>query len=227
MKKIAVVEDDIFLREELKDILEKQGFFVKGIDPLNQPVHEIELFEPSLVVLDLNLPGLSGFDICRCLKAKGVGPVLVLTCRDKLKDELHALDLGADDYLTKPCNPKRLVARIKKLLDIYSDRYKLLECGGFKYDEKINVIYTGGKALHLSDNEGKMMRLLARAYPEVVKKNELIKSLWGSADYVDENILQVNIARLRRTMKDFGLGHRIENIRGAGYRLSKGGGDEA
>lgn len=223
MKKIAVVEDDVFLRDELKDILEKQGFLVQIIDPANQPVEEIESFEPSLVVLDLNLPGPSGFDICRSLKSRGISPVLVLTCRDKLQDELHALDLGADDYLTKPCNPKRLTARIRRLLDIYEGRHTVIECSGIRYDEAANVILADEKTVHLSENERKLFRLLAGAYPDVVRKEDLIGSLWGSAEFVDENILQVNITRLRRTIVEGGLGCRILNVRGSGYRLAVGG----
>ena len=121
MERIVIVEDDVFLREELQNILEKEGYSVECISSFDTPVKDIISASPSLILLDLNLPNLSGFDICRALKTKGIGPILVLTSRNQLSDELHALDLGADDYLTKPCHPKRLIARVQKLLHLYKN----------------------------------------------------------------------------------------------------------
>lgn len=102
MDKIVIVEDDIFLRSELQNILEKEGYTALCISSFNNVIEEIINVNPNLILLDLNLPQISGYDICKGLKAKGIGPILVLTSRNQLHDEIHALDLGADDYLTKP-----------------------------------------------------------------------------------------------------------------------------
>src|SRR5690625_3435768 len=118
MVRIVIVEDDSLMREELIDILQKAGFEAVAISNFRQTVAQIASLAPDLVLLDINLPEQSGFDICKSLKSKGIGPILMLTSRDKLQDELHGLDLGADDYLTKPCNRDRLLARIQNLLKI-------------------------------------------------------------------------------------------------------------
>lgn len=222
MEKIVIVEDDIFLRVELQNILEKERYSVECISSFDTVLEDIVSASPSLIVLDLNLPKLSGFDICRNLKSRGIGPILVLTSRNQLRDELHALELGADDYLTKPCHPKRLIARIQKLIHLYGNIRVLLDAGDFQLDENTNIIYSGKASISLSENEGIIMRALMKAAPSVVKKEELFSLLWGSSEYIDENILQVNMTRLRKTLEKVGLSNRISTIRGVGYQL-KGG----
>lgn len=219
MEKIVIVEDDVFLREELQNILEKEGYSVECISSFDTPVKDIISASPSLILLDLNLPNLSGFDICRTLKTRGIGPILVLTSRNQLNDELHALDLGADDYLTKPCHPKRLIARVQKLLHLYKNMHVLLDAGDFQIDELANILYVGKDSISLSENEGIIIKALVKASPSVVKKEELFHLLWGSSEYVDENILQVNMTRLRKTLDGVGLSNRIKTIRGVGYQL--------
>jgi DNA-binding response OmpR family regulator len=219
MEKIVIVEDDVFLREELQNILEKEGYSVECISSFDTPVKDIISASPSLILLDLNLPSLSGFDICRALKTKGIGPILVLTSRNQLSDELHALGLGADDYLTKPCHPKRLIARVQKLLHLYKNMNVLLDAGDFQINELANILYVGKDSISLSENEGIIIKALVKAFPSVVKKEELFNLLWGSSKYVDENILQVNMTRLRKTLDGVGLSNRIKTIRGIGYQL--------
>lgn len=222
MEKIVIVEDDVFLRAELGNILEKEGYSVECISSFDNPLEDIVSASPTLILLDLNLPNLSGFDICHALKARGIGPILVLTSRNQLRDELHALDLGADDYLTKPCHPKRLIARIQKLLHLYANMHVLLDAGDFQIDEKANILYFGKDSISLSENEGIIIKTLVKAFPSVVKKEELFNLIWGSINYVDENILQVNITRLRKTLDRVGLSNRIKTIRGIGYQLIGG-----
>lgn len=222
MAKIVIVEDDVFLRAELQSILEKEGYSVESISSFDTTLEDIISAAPSVIILDLNLPKLSGFQICRALKARGIGPILVLTSRNQLRDELHALDLGADDYLTKPCHPKRLIARIQKLQHLYVNMHVLLDAGDFQLDEKANVLYVGKNSISLSENEGMIMKALVKAVPSVVKKEELFNQLWGSSEYVDENILQVNMTRLRKTLDEVGLSNRIKTVRGIGYQLIGG-----
>lgn len=222
MANIVIVEDDIFLREELQSILKKEGYSVESISSFDTPIEDIISACPSLILLDLNLPNLSGFQICRALKARGIGPILILTSRNQLRDELHALELGADDYLTKPCHPKRLVARIQKLQQLYANMPVLLDMGDFQLDEKANVLHVGNNSIALSENEGVIMKLLIKSAPSVVDKEQLFQELWGSSVYVDENILQVNMTRLRKTLDKVGLSNRIKTVRGIGYQLVGG-----
>ena len=123
MQKIIIVEDDQFLREELENIYHKAGYEVCCVTDFPETGAVCEAEHPDLLVLDLGLPGISGFALCKEIRKKGSLPILVLTSRDKMQDELKALELGADEYLTKPCHKDRLLARtenlLKRAMDIY------------------------------------------------------------------------------------------------------------
>jgi DNA-binding response OmpR family regulator len=224
--KLVIVEDDIFLREELLSVLQKEGYAVETISSFGAALDEIAAMKPSLVLLDLNLPGNSGFTLCRSLKAQGISPILVLTSRNQLQDELRALDLGADDYLTKPCPPSRLLARVEKLLNLYKHMRSLLDTGPFQLDENTFEVIYGDRSLTLPENEGKILREIIKNSPAVVTHESLFNTLWGSSEYVDENILQVNMTRLRKDLGELGLADCIETVRGEGYRLRSGGSHE-
>lgn len=219
MAKITIVEDDLLMREELMDILQKAGYEVMAIADFHDVVAQIATLAPDLVLLDINLPEQSGFEICKSLKLKGIGPILILTSRDKLQDELHGLHLGADDYLTKPCNRDRLLARIQNLLRRFEGQPSLIDGGSFSLDPNTFTLYKGAQSLLLSANEGRILLALVQHRPEIVSKSTLSKILWGTDQYIDENALQVNLTRLRKTLRQLNLEDQIETIRGKGYRL--------
>lgn len=219
MARITIVEDDPWMREELVDILQKEGFELMAIANFHDVVAQIATSVPDLVLLDINLPEQSGFEICKSLKSKGIGPVLILTSRDKLQDELHGLGLGADDYLTKPCNRDRLLARIQNLLRRFAGQPDLIDGGSFLLDPNTFTLYKGSQSLLLSANEGRILLALVQHRPEIVSKSTLSELLWGTEQYIDENALQVNLTRLRKTLRQLNLENQIETIRGQGYRL--------
>lgn len=220
MKKIVIVEDDAFMREELTDIFQKAGYPVHCIIRFSQTVADVLAEDAGLILLDLNLPGMNGFDICRQVKRQQASiPILVLTSQDQLKDELHALQLGADEYLTKPCPASRLLARVENLLKRFAGRENLLEGKGFLLDQQTYTLYAKEQSLVLSENEGKILEELMLHRGEVVTKESLFQALWGTVEYVDENALQVNMTRLRRSLKKAELAQQVETIRGVGYRL--------
>ena len=129
MTRIMIVEDDMYLKEELMMTFAKKGYRVGGISSFAAPEQEIMDFDPDLCVLDINLPGKSGFELCKWLKAHASFPILILTARDSLEDELTALGLGADDFLVKPCHPDRLLARGARLLQNFRKVKSLILAG--------------------------------------------------------------------------------------------------
>lgn len=216
---MLIIEDDLYIREELESIFEKRGYVVESITNFNNTLEDIKKSNPDLIVLDLNLPGMSGFEICKSLKQRTSFPVLILTSRNQMKDELHALDLGADDYLTKPCHPDRIIARADKIIKMYEKIINNISVGNLILDEKIYEVKYLENSVILPENEGKILRNLMINYPKIVKKEDLFIELWGTKDFVDENILQVNMTRLRKSLSKINLDNVITTIRGIGYKL--------
>lgn len=219
MKHIAVVEDEDMMREELEDILQKAGYQTSGITDFENAAAAILAAFPDLVLLDLNLPGMGGFQICRELKQKSSIPVLVLTSRDQLQDELHALDLGADEFLTKPCRKERLLARVSNVLKRYEGRNNLLEGNGFLLDRQTYTLYIHNRSVILPQNQGKILGIFLEHGSDIVTKEELCIALWGTAEFIDENALQVNLTRLKKTMANLDMPQQILPVRGVGYRF--------
>ncbi|WP_154531832.1 response regulator transcription factor [Inconstantimicrobium porci] len=219
VKKIVIVEDEIFMREELQYILEKAGYDVLCVNEFSNAADEIIASSPDLLLLDLNLPNISGFEICKQIRGKSNIPILVLTGRDAMKDELHALDIGADEYLNKPCRSERLLARINNLLRRLEDRKNYLEIKGISLDLQTYTINVKGKAAVLPENQGKIMELLLENCGRLVTKDMLFKKLWGTTEYVDENALHVNMTRLKKSLNNLDTDYKINTVRGKGYCL--------
>lgn len=220
MKRIAVIEDEPLVREELALILRKAGYDVTEITDFefDHVLSDLTELSPNLVLLDINLPGVSGFDICRRLKQISGIPVLVLTSRDQMQDELHALNLGADEFLTKPCRKERLLARVANVLKRYEGRENLLEGKGFLLDRQTYTLYVDNTSAVLPKNQGKLLEVFLSS-SGIVSKETLCEALWGTTEFIDENALQVNLTRLKKTMSMYGLSQKIISVRGVGYSL--------
>lgn len=219
MDRIVIVEDDMYLREELITTFRRAGYDAAAPDSFEQVEDGIASLRPQLVVLDVNLPGTSGYEICKKLKKRDSFPILILTARDTLSDELMALGLGADDFLTKPCHPDRLLARAERLLQTYHKIRNIVQAGALVLDTDTHKLVCGDKVLILPETEGKIMRCLMARYPELVSKSELFSAVWGTEQFVDENILQVNVSRLRKSLSAIGIEQVVHNVRGKGYLL--------
>lgn len=219
MIKIVIVEDDEYLREEIIMTFKKKGYSVSGISSFAAPEQDILNLHPDLVVLDINLPGKSGFELCKWLKARTSFPILILTARDKLNDELTALGLGADDFLIKPCHPDRLLARAGRLLQTYGKVKNVIQCGELSLDTDTYKLVLKDRHMILPETEGKILRLLMEKHPQLVSRAELFSVVWCTGEFVDENILQVNMTRLRKSLSEMGLGNIVMTIRGQGYQL--------
>lgn len=225
MKRILIIEDEELIREELTTMLKKAGYQVDQITDFHHVTEQILTSSPDLILLDLNLPNENGFQICKRIKSSSCFPVLVLTSREQLKDEIKALKLGADEYLTKPFRKERLLARIRNLLKRYEGRAHLLERDGFLLDRNTYTLYIDRTSVVLPQNLGKLLEILLISDSNIVTKEELYIALWGTTEAIDENALNVNMTRLRKVMKEVGMIHQIETVRGMGYRLIGEDGD--
>ncbi len=219
MKQIAIVEDEVLMREELSSILQKAGYHICEISELRNVAEQLLSLSPDLVLLDLNLPEISGFGICQEIKQKSAIPVLVLTSRDQLRDELRALDLGADEYLTKPCRKERLLARVSNVLKRYEGRSNLLEGPDCLLDRLTYTLYIHNQSVILPKNQGKILEVFLLHGDQAVSKEELFLAVWGTTEYIDENALQVNLTRLKKTLANLQMDRQIVPVRGIGYRL--------
>ncbi len=221
MKRIAVVEDEVYTREELCNMLEKAGYSALAVTAFENAAEQLTVLAPDLVILDLNLPEISGFQICRDLKQKTSIPVLVLTSRDQMSDELQALRFGADEYLTKPCRKERMLARIANILKRFEGRSNLLEGQGFLLDRGTYTLYIDNTSVILPRNQGKLLEALLAGGNQLVTSEQLCRALWDTTEFIDENALQVNLTRLKKTMANLGMKQKVVAVRGLGYRLER------
>ena len=221
MKHIAIVEDEKMVADELSLMLEKEGYRVTLVKDFSHVTEEVLKVHPDLVLLDINLPQESGFTICRNIKNKSAIPVLVLTSRDQLRDEIQALELGADEFLTKPYRKERLLLRIANVLKRYEGRANLLEGPGFLLDKSTYTLFYDGTSVLLPKNQGKILETLLRDFGRTVSKETLCEAVWGTSDFIDENALQVNLTRLKKTLTGLSLSLTVDVERGVGYILRK------
>lgn len=216
---LLVIEDERALCETIVRSLRRQAYSVDCCYDGEKALELLGVERYDLVLLDLNLPEVSGFQICRDLKRRSALPVLVLTSRDQLRDEVHALELGADEYLTKPYRKERLLARIGNVLKRYEGRPNLLEGADFLLDRQTYTLYIHNQSVVLPPNQGKLLETLLAHGGQTATKDELNRALWGTTEFIDENALQVNLTRLKKTMASLGMCQQLVSVRGVGYRL--------
>ena len=216
---ILVVEDERALCETIVRSLRRLAYSVDFCHDGNEAIGLLAVEQYDLVLLDLNLPEVSGFQICRDIKRRSALPVLVLTSRDQLRDEVHALELGADEYLTKPYRKERLLARIGNVLKRYEGRPNLLEGADFLLDRQTYTLFIHNRSVVLPPNQGKLLEALLTHGGQTVTKDDLSRALWGTTEFIDENALQVNLTRLKKTMVSLGMRQQLVSVRGIGYRL--------
>lgn len=219
MKKILIIEDDRNLQRELMEFLGNKGYEVVNIENFLKASEMVLEIRPDLVILDINLPGISGFDICRDIKEKSNIPVLMLTSRVGIEDEIKGLKIGADEYLAKPVDTRRLILRMEKLLDLFDHFQDIISVGDLKLEISTSKLSYKDAYLILPQTEADIIKKLMESYPEIVSKDDLLEAVWSTI-YIDENILQVNITRLRKKLTKLGP-YNIYNKRGKGYGLGE------
>lgn len=218
--KIFIVEDEPAMRQELIVLLEKYGYECDGSDNF-QNIGEAALASGAdLILLDINLPYGDGFQICRDIRVKSNVPIIILTSRGTDFDELMGLNLGADDFISKPYNGQVLLARIQKILSrtcgAQSANAVLMHKGLTLNLLKATICYNGQERT-LTKNELGILRLLMANKGNIIPRDAIIDELWQSEAFIDENTLNVNMVRLRKKLAEIGLPDYLETKRGLGY----------
>jgi two-component system response regulator RegX3 len=221
--RILVVEDEESFRDALSYMLRKEGFEVHLADTGPAALEAFERHGADLVLLDLMLPGLSGTEVCRALRARSSVPVIMLTAKDSEVDKVVGLELGADDYVTKPYSTRELVARIRAVLRRHGEPDELVpttvEAGPVRMDVDRHVVSVGGQQVAMPLKEFELLELLLRNAGRVLTRGQLIDRVWGS-DYVgDTKTLDVHVKRLRAKIEpDPSIPRHIVTVRGLGYK---------
>ncbi len=220
---ILIVEDESVIRQELSVLLKNALYEVTVLEHFDWTAEAVFEIRPDLVLLDLNLPGVSGFDICTEIRAKSEVPVIFLTSRTDSADELNGMINGGDDYITKPFYPPVLLARIAAVLkrvkrEPDGEQSQLSYKGVKLYLAKGCAVFEG-KSTELTKNEIKILHCLFMRQGEIVPRAEMIEYLWDNQVYIDDNSLSVNVTRLRSKLDSIGVHKFIETKRGMGYRI--------
>lgn len=221
MKKILIIEDDEAIRNELKTFLCRYNYDALVIEKFENIIEEIEKENADLILLDINLPIFDGFYICREIRKNSNVPIIIVTSRDSDMDEIMSMNLGADDFITKPYNTQVLLARIGSLLRRTGNinTQDVLEHKGLKLNFNKGEITYKDKSSDLSKNEFKILACLMKNKESIVSREDLMDYLWNSDLFIDDNTLSVNITRLRKKLDDLGFKNAIETKRGIGYIL--------
>lgn len=216
---IYIVEDDAALRSELVRLLKLQGFECEAPVGFSHAAADILAAAPDCVVLDLKLPGADGHAICRSVRAESAVPIIMLTSSDSEFDEVMGMNLGADDYVTKPYSPSVLIARIHALLRRANAPVPSLRIShkGVVLDVAKAEVSHDGASIQLTRNELKILHLLMANHDAIISRHELMCELWQTDEFVDDNTLTVNINRLRKSLASIGVTDFLVTRRGQGY----------
>ena len=220
MYKIAIIEDEVNIQEELKVLLENARYEVYVVKNYAQGVQEILVYQPDLVLMDVNLPGTSGLSLCSQLRQESQVPVIFVTSCNTAMDELTCITMGGDDYIAKPYNVPVLLARIAAVLKRCAhkeEQESSLEHKGLKLDIASAKITHQKKSAELTRNELKILTFLLKNKGKITNRVDIIDYLWDNEVFIDDNTLSVNITRIRGKLKEIGLEDYIETKRGMGY----------
>ncbi|MCL2559921.1 MAG: response regulator transcription factor [Turicibacter sp.] len=221
MYKILIVEDNVQLSMELSCLLKKEGYEVEVVTHFEEVVNLILKSGAHLVLLDINLPYDDGYYIAKEVRKQSQIPMIMVTSRDTEMDELMSMNLGADDFITKPYNVNILRARIQNLLkrSYPNANEETLSCGNWRLLVNKSLVICGDSSTELTKNEFRILYYLLKNKNTIVTRVALMAYLWDSNVFIDDNTLTVNVGRLRKKLDGIGVGENIQTKRGMGYYL--------
>lgn len=220
-KRIFIVEDEEKIRNELSTFLNRYGYETNYSLNFGNMVEDVLKENPHIVLLDINLPQYDGYYICREIRKKSNVPIIVVTSRDSEVDELMSMNLGADDFVTKPYNTQILLARISAIIKrtYNNEEMEIFEYKNLKYNLSTSELEFNENKVDLTKNESRILYTLIKNNGKIVSRDDLIKALWQSDEFVDDNTLTVNINRLRKKIEEIGAKEYLQTKRGQGYSL--------
>lgn len=231
---IHIVEDEVEIAELIRDYLEDEGFRVSHSIDGQQGLEKFHAEKPDLVVLDLMLPKMDGFEVCRLMRKDSEIPVIILSSKNTDMDKVLALGIGADDYVTKPFSPIELLARIKAHLrrsvkngSPTITNSNVLEFGNLRIDSSAYTVHLNGQLVGMTNKEFELLKLLAQNPNQVLTKDQIINAVWGNNYYGDDNTIPVHIRKIREKIEvDPSHPKYILTVWGVGYRFTGGSPDE-
>ena len=219
--KVFIIEDEEKIRIELSEFLNRYGYETSYSNDFENIVEIALKSAPHIILLDINLPYYDGYYICREIRRKSNVPIIVVTSKNSEVDELMSMNLGADDFITKPYNTQILLARIASIIRRTYQNLdsEVFEFKGLKYNMSTSEMTFDNKKCELTKNESKILFTLMKNKERIVSRNDLMKALWQDDEFVDDNTLTVNINRLRKKLEEIGAVDYIQTKRGQGYIL--------
>ena len=219
MTKIKIIEDDLSIANELKEILDRAGYLVEVTEDFSNILDQIRKDQPNLILLDINLPRINGEVLLQQIRKESNVPIIMVTSKNTEVDEVLSMSYGADDYITKPYNPTILLLRIGAVLKrseritdkIFYHNLEVISQKGILKQEENEIV--------LTKNEMIIFIYLLQHQEQIVTRDELMTDLWNNDEYINDNALTVNISRLRAKLKEIGYEDAIETRKGQGYIL--------
>jgi two-component system, OmpR family, response regulator RegX3 len=224
MTRVLVVEDEVNLREPLVYLLQKEGYDVIEAEDGNIAVENFRNLGADLILLDLMLPGLSGNEVCRIIRAESQVPIIMVTAKDTEIDKVVGLEIGADDYVTKPYSTRELLARMKAVLrrgsETVSSEVGILQAGPVKMDIDSHIVTVNGEKIQMPLKEFELLELLLENANRVLTRGQIIDRVWGANYFGDTKTLDVHVKRIRSKIEeDPARPRHLLTVRGLGYKF--------
>ncbi|MGD6781444.1 response regulator transcription factor [Sutcliffiella horikoshii] len=225
MHKIMLIEDDRQLSELVGNHLERYGYKIHFPKDFQYIIESFTEVQPDLILLDINLPYYDGYFLCRSIRQQSTVPIIIISARSTEMDQIMAMELGADDYITKPFTFELLHTKVKATIRRVYGEYASRVTGeisteGLKLDSQTLVVQFEGNREELSKNEYILLKKLIEQHNTYIPRETLIEAVWDSLNFVDDNTLTVNMTRIKQKLSSLGLRNVITSKRGVGYMLS-------
>ncbi|NNU75590.1 response regulator transcription factor [Clostridium estertheticum] len=219
MNKILIIEDDLKLKKYMQEYLNAYDYKTILLNDFDNVLEDVQHIEPNLIILDINLPTFDGFYFLKIIRNKSNVPVIIVSARSEEGEQIRGMELGADDYITKPFGMGILLAKVNAVLRrtnnvVATEDFNI--CGLTLNSDSMRLVFEE-KIVDLSKNEYKLLKLFMSNCGKVITREELLETLWDDTDFIDDNTLTVNITRVKKKLKDLEVENSIVTKRGVGY----------